>query len=77
MRIMYIPAGFVLGFYFVIQLFQGTLSFGQSGGGVAWFAYIGGFIAGLLLVGSFKQRTVRFLNPPHHHTHHIERWRGH
>ena len=75
-RIMYISAGFVLGFYFVLQLFQGTLSFGQSGGGVAWFAHIGGFLAGLALVGLFKQRTVRFFNPPHHHARRIERWRS-
>ena len=66
-RIMYIPAGFVLGFYFVIQLFQGTFSWGQGGGGVAWFAHIGGFVAGLLLVGLFKQRTVRFFNQPQRH----------
>ena len=76
-RIMYIPAGFVLGFYFVIQLFQGTLSLGQAGGGVAWFAHIGGFIAGLFLVGLFKQPTVRFFNRPHHHAGRIERWRSH
>ena len=74
-RVMYIPAGFVLGFYFVLQLFQGTLSLGQGGGGVAWFAHIGGFLAGLLLVGLFKQRTVRFFNPPHRHARRIERWR--
>ena len=75
-RIMYISAGFMLGFYFVLQFFQGTLSFGQSGGGVAWFAHIGGFLAGLALVGLFKQRTVRFFNPPHHHARRIERWRS-
>ena len=76
MRIMYIPAGFVLGFYFAIQLFQGTFSWGQGGGGVAWFAHIGGFVAGLLLVGLFKQRTVRFFNQPQHHARRIERWRS-
>ena len=74
MRVMYIPAGFVLGFYFVIQLFQGTFSLGEGGGGVAWFAHIGGFIAGLLLVGLFKQPTVRFFNEPHHHPRRIDRW---
>jgi membrane associated rhomboid family serine protease len=73
-RVMYIPAGFVLGFYFVIQIFQGTLTFGQGGGGVAWFAHIGGFIAGLVLVGLFKQPTVRFFNKPHHHARRIDRW---
>jgi len=74
MRVMYIPAGFVLGFYFVIQVFQGTFSLGEGGGGVAWFAHIGGFIAGLLLVGLFKQPTVRFFNQPHHHPRRFDRW---
>ncbi len=73
-RVMYIPAGFALGFYFVIQIFQGTLAFGQGGGGVAWFAHIGGFIAGLLLVGLFKQPTVQFFNQPHYHARRIDRW---
>lgn len=64
-RVMYIPAGLVLGFYFIIQLFQGTLNFWESEGGVAWFAHIGGFVAGLVLVGVFKYKTVSFLNKPH------------
>ena len=73
-RVMYIPAGFVLGFYFVLQIFQGSITFGQGGGGVAWFAHIGGFLGGLLLVGLFKQPTVRFFNQPHYHARRIDRW---
>jgi membrane associated rhomboid family serine protease len=44
-----IPALVVLGFWFVLQLFNGIASLGVEtlGGGVAWFAHIGGFIAGL------------------------------
>ena len=76
-RVMYIPAGIVLGFYFILQIFQGTLSWGQEGGGVAWFAHIGGFVAGMLLVGLLKKRTVRFFNPPHHHASHLTRWNEH
>jgi membrane associated rhomboid family serine protease len=75
-RLMYIPAGIVLGFYFILQIFQGTMTWGQEGGGVAWFAHIGGFIAGLLLVGLFKKRTFHFINPPHHHERRMERWRS-
>jgi membrane associated rhomboid family serine protease len=63
-RLLYIPAGFVLGFWFVLQLLSGSMSGGQDGGGVAFWAHIGGFIAGLLLVGIFKKREVRFFNPP-------------
>jgi membrane associated rhomboid family serine protease len=73
-RVMYVPAGFALGFYFVLQLLQGTLTFGQGGGGVAWFAHIGGFVAGLLLVGLFKQSSVRFFHRPHYHARRIDRW---
>lgn len=61
---MYVPAGLVLGFWFVFQLLSGAASVGGgSGGGVAWFAHIGGFLAGMLLVGLFKRRSVRFFNP--------------
>ena len=73
-RVMYVPAGLALGFYFLLQILQGTLTFGQGGGGVAWFAHIGGFLAGLLLVGLFKQPTVRFFNQPHYHARRIDRW---
>ena len=48
-----IPAIFVLGFWFVLQLFVGVASIGASGdvtGGVAVFAHIGGFIAGMILI---------------------------
>jgi membrane associated rhomboid family serine protease len=62
-RLVYIPAGFVLGFWFVLQLISGTASIGGGGGGVAWFAHIGGFVAGMLLIGLFKHRSVRFFNP--------------
>ncbi|HLB94651.1 MAG TPA: rhomboid family intramembrane serine protease [Nitrospiria bacterium] len=62
-RLVYIPAGFVLGFWFVLQLISVTASAGSGGGGVAWFAHIGGFVAGMLLIGLFKHRSVRFFNP--------------
>jgi len=48
-----IPAILVLGFWFVLQLFVGVASIGASAdtsGGVAVFAHIGGFVAGMLLV---------------------------
>jgi membrane associated rhomboid family serine protease len=44
-----IPAGIVLGGWFVLQFFNGVLSLGaMQVGGVAWFAHIGGFILGLI-----------------------------
>jgi len=49
-----IPAVVVLGFWFVFQLLIATASRGVAGveqaGGVAYFAHIGGFIAGMILV---------------------------
>ncbi len=50
-RIASLPAILVLGLWFVLQLFNGALSVGAGAatGGVAYFAHIGGFVAGLLL----------------------------
>jgi membrane associated rhomboid family serine protease len=60
-----IPAVFILGFWFVLQLFSGVGSLGvadaQDMGGVAYFAHIGGFVAGMLLVGvfgGFRKRRI-------------------
>jgi membrane associated rhomboid family serine protease len=70
-RVMYVPAGFVLGFWFVLQLLSGGMSLGQGGGGVAWFAHVGGFVAGMALIGLFKRPNVRFFAPGRHRG-----WRG-
>ena len=43
-----LPASLVLSIWFVMQLFQGTLDAGIGGTGVAWWAHIGGFLAGAL-----------------------------
>jgi membrane associated rhomboid family serine protease len=49
-----IPAVIVLGLWFVLQLFSGVGSLGvpaaQDVGGVAYFAHIGGFVAGMILI---------------------------
>jgi membrane associated rhomboid family serine protease len=58
-RIIDLPAIAFLGFWFVMQFFSGAyaLALGAAGrGGVAWWAHIGGFLAGLLLVHLFKGR---------------------
>ena len=46
-----VPAIIVLGFWFVLQLLDGLTSLGmvQTGGGVAFFAHIGGFVVGALV----------------------------
>jgi len=49
-RIIRIPAFFVLGFWFILQIIYALPSLGvQNTGGVAFFAHIGGFLAGILL----------------------------
>ena len=48
-----IPAFIILLYWFVIQLFSGVGEFASTHGdqgGVAWFAHVGGFVAGLLLI---------------------------
>ena len=50
---MEVPAAIFIVLWFALQLVQGYLSLGmiaEGGGGVAWFAHIGGFLAGLLCV---------------------------
>jgi len=54
-----IPAIVYLGFWFISQLFNGALAIvsgAQAYGGVAVWAHVGGFLAGLLLVKPFEQR---------------------
>lgn len=54
---MEIPAMFFLVYWLVIQLFSGVGSLGAvdyTGGGVAWFAHVGGFLAGMLLIRKVK-----------------------
>lgn len=42
-----IPAFYMLGYWFLMQLILGTQSLGYKGGGVAYWAHAGGFLAGL------------------------------
>jgi membrane associated rhomboid family serine protease len=63
-RLMYIPAVWMLGYWFLIQAVSGGMSRNPNAGGVAFWAHIGGFIAGMALVGLFKKKSVRFFNPP-------------
>ena len=52
-----VPAVFILGWWFVVQLASGLPSLSHHGGGVAFWAHIGGFVAGILLVTLFRQRS--------------------
>ena len=55
-RLVQIPAMVVLGFWIVLQVLNGLGSFGASGG-VAFFAHIGGFVAGMGLLYVLRPRA--------------------
>ncbi|MCU1340753.1 MAG: rhomboid family intrarane serine protease [Candidatus Acidoferrum typicum] len=53
-----IPAFLMLGYWFFLQIFSGLVSLGVGGqqGGVAWWAHVGGFLLGAVLVVGKKIR---------------------
>ncbi|HTS88707.1 MAG TPA: rhomboid family intramembrane serine protease [Gemmatimonadales bacterium] len=52
-----IPAVFMLGYWFVIQLASGALAPGE-GGGVAFWAHVGGFLTGICLTPVFRNSRL-------------------
>jgi membrane associated rhomboid family serine protease len=59
----YLPAWVLLGFWFVMQFVSGTVSSAAEAGqrgGVAFWAHVGGFIAGILLIKVFPERPRRY-----------------
>lgn len=56
-----LPAIIVLGFWFLIQFFSGTASISSThGGGVAWWAHIGGFVLGVILIKLFPKSRRQY-----------------
>lgn len=51
-----LPAWAMLGYWFLIQFAGGIYAFGSELGGVAFWAHIGGFVAGVVLVKLFARR---------------------
>jgi membrane associated rhomboid family serine protease len=61
LQVIEVPAILFLGFWFLSQLFSGTLALAVAGtqaGGVAWWAHIGGFVVGFLWAVPLRQRTA-------------------
>ena len=59
---MEVPAWVFIFLWFILQLVQGYLSLGmiaEGAGGVAWFAHIGGFLAGLACIRLFYPKKPR------------------
>ena len=61
MKAHYLPAAVVLGFYFVLQIVMTAMT-PAGGGGVAFAAHLGGFVAGAALIVVFKHRRVPLLS---------------
>ena len=57
-RVIPMTAWVMLLYWFVIQVFSGAGSIGLEEGGVAFWAHVGGFVAGLLLIKPFERRTL-------------------
>ena len=47
-----------LGLWFLLQFLSGMVSLGRAAatGGVAWWAHVGGFVAGIVFLGVFSIR---------------------
>ncbi len=59
-----ISAFFYLGLWFISQLYSGLFALGMPGsanmGGIAWWAHIGGFLFGMLMVKVFARRRSTY-----------------
>ena len=63
--LVFVPALIVLGLWFLFQLLDGLRS--PSGeGGVAFWAHVGGFVAGMVLLPLFKPGHIRYFARGHH-----------
>ena len=63
---MALPAWVMLGYWFLIQFVSGLGSVGGEGGGVAFWAHVGGFVAGLVLVKLFARSDYVAEHQAHH-----------
>ena len=53
-----VPAVFMLGYWFLLQLLGGVPALARESGGVAFWAHTGGFVAGMLLVLVFRSSSL-------------------
>jgi rhomboid family protein len=60
-----VPAIAMLGYWIVVQIIGGISSLSATGGGVAFWAHIGGFVGGAILVLFFKDDEL-LVKHPHH-----------
>jgi len=59
----WLPAWIVLGYWFVLQFFSGAATAvavsSRTAGGIAFWAHVGGFVAGIVLIKVFPARVRR------------------
>jgi membrane associated rhomboid family serine protease len=62
--VVWVPAWIILGYWFVLNFLSGTATSlavqARNMGGVAFWAHVGGFISGALLVKVFGERRLRY-----------------
>jgi rhomboid family protein len=60
----HVPAWLMLGYWFLVQFFSGTAASiavtSQTTGGIAFWAHVGGFVAGVLMIKVFSERPQRY-----------------
>jgi membrane associated rhomboid family serine protease len=63
---MALPAWVMLIYWMFLQVLGGVTSIGAKGGGVAFWAHLGGFLAGVVLVKVFERRDRVMAHSSHH-----------
>ena len=58
LQLMELPAWLMLGLWFLAQALGGFVTLGATGGGIAWWAHVGGFVAGVILIRIFAPRRM-------------------
>jgi membrane associated rhomboid family serine protease len=64
-RLINVPASILIGIWFVSQVLSGVATAGSQTGGVAFWAHVGGFIAGVVLILIMRPRGTQLLQPGH------------
>jgi|SRR5208282_4820756 len=60
----HVPAWLMLGYWFVLNFLSGTVTAiaetSQTSGGIAFWAHVGGFVAGVVMINVFRERPHRY-----------------